>query len=465
MRLTRFMMEILETNRLILEPLSLSHGTEKYLAWLNDPEVYKYLETRGNQNKDTLRNFIEKQIRGEIAIWAIIIKESGLHIGNIKIDPINWKHGFGEYGILMGDKEQWGKGYAKEASQAVIDYFFEEKKLRKINLGVVKDNISAVKLYEKMEFKTEGLYKSHFTYDGVYHDILRMALFNPKFKMKSKLILGTVQFGLKYGVNNESGLPSEELVNAILSAATGFGIKKLDTAAAYGVAEERIGNFHDDTAYRFDIISKFSKDENVNWNESLENSLSLLKVDKVDTILFHSFESYWNHKSELSNIVSAGKGTLFNKLGVSVYTNDEMESLLTDDLVALVQLPFNLLDNHSKRASIIQKLKAKGKEIHTRSCFLQGLFFLDEGKIPEKIAALKPFLKEIKQMALEHKIEMGHLALQYALSKDYIDQVLIGVETLEQLETNIRWAENKIDDKILCQIDSINVEHIEMLNP
>jgi ribosomal-protein-alanine N-acetyltransferase len=172
-------MEVLETNRLILEPLSLSHCTDKYLDWLNDSEVYKYLETRGNQTRETLKDFIEKQIGGETAIWAISIKENASHIGNIKVDPINWKHGFGEYGILMGDKEQWGKGYAKEASQAVIDYFFETKQLRKINLGVVKDNKPAVKLYENMGFKTEGLYINHVVYDGVYHDILRMALFNP----------------------------------------------------------------------------------------------------------------------------------------------------------------------------------------------------------------------------------------------------------------------------------------------
>lgn len=283
--------------------------------------------------------------------------------------------------------------------------------------------------------------------------------------MKGKLILGTVQFGLKYGVNNEAGLPSEEVVNAILSAANRFGIKKLDTAAAYGVAEERIGNFHGNIDCRFDIITKFSKDENVNWKESLENSLSLLKVEKVDSIMFHSFESYKYHKNELKDIVTAGKGILFNKVGVSVYTNEEMESLLNDDLIRVVQLPFNLLDNHLKRGVIIQKLKALGKEIHTRSCFLQGLFFMDENKIPQKIEKLKPFLNEIKQIASANNVHVGNLALQYVLNKAYIDQVLIGVETVEQLKTNIMWAENKIDHKILDQMDSIDVPEIDMLNP
>lgn len=175
-------MEVITTNRLLLEPLGLNHCTEKYLGWLNDPSVYAYLETRGNQTLELLKAFIEKQVNNKIYIWAVTIKDGKQHIGNIKIDPINSIHGFGEYGILMGDKEQWGKGYAKEASLAVINYFFEIKKLRKINLGVVKDNIAAVKLYQNMGFEIEGVFKKQVVYDGVYHDIIRMALFNPNSK-------------------------------------------------------------------------------------------------------------------------------------------------------------------------------------------------------------------------------------------------------------------------------------------
>lgn len=172
-------MVTLETNRLLLVPLDMTHCTERYLSWLNDPETYKYLETRGNQTIALLEAFIRQQQERRVYIWAITIKENGKHIGNIKIDPINKKHGFAEYGILMGDKSEWGKGYAKEASMRVIDFFFEgENALRKINLGVVKTNIAAVKLYESLGFELEGIFKEHVNYDGVYHDILRMALFN-----------------------------------------------------------------------------------------------------------------------------------------------------------------------------------------------------------------------------------------------------------------------------------------------
>ena len=173
-------MKILNTQRLILEPICLEHNSETYLSWLNDPEVYKWLETRGSQTFSMLEEYIKQQMRNETYMWAIKIKNLDKHIGNIKIDPINYKHSLGEFGILMGDKNEWGKGYANEASKAVMDYFFEkEKPLRKITLGVVEENKAALKLYKNLGFEVEGKYKDHVCYDGKYYNILRMAKFNP----------------------------------------------------------------------------------------------------------------------------------------------------------------------------------------------------------------------------------------------------------------------------------------------
>lgn len=169
----------LETKRLLLVPLNLSFCTETYVSWLNDPEVYRFLETRGNQTLKTLAEFINKQIELKNNIWAIVIRGSNKHIGNIKIDNINLNHGFGEYGIMMGDKDEWRKSYAREASERVIDYFFKEEYfLRKLNLGVVKDNVSAIHLYKKMGFVQEGHYKKHLKYDDKFYDLIRMSKFN-----------------------------------------------------------------------------------------------------------------------------------------------------------------------------------------------------------------------------------------------------------------------------------------------
>ena len=171
----------LESSRLSYRALSLEHCSNKYVSWLNNPAVYKYLETGGNYTLETLKNYLSS-VEGnpEMLFWAIHLKSNDEHIGNIKIDPINKRHGLGEYGILMGETTEWGKGYAKEASVSILDYCFDILNLRKITLGVVEKNTSAVSLYKSLGFEIEGVYKKHGLYGNEYLDVFRMALFNPK---------------------------------------------------------------------------------------------------------------------------------------------------------------------------------------------------------------------------------------------------------------------------------------------
>lgn len=172
---------LLESEKLIYKPLSLKHLSQDYVDWLNDPEVYQYMETRGNYTFAKLRDFLKEVEKKDILFWGIHLKDSLLHLGNIKIDPVNTRHGTAEYGIMMGRRSEWGKGYAKEASLTIIDYCFKKIGLRKITLGVISNNKSAVELYKKIDFKTEGVLKKQGIYNGIYCDALRMAIFNPEF--------------------------------------------------------------------------------------------------------------------------------------------------------------------------------------------------------------------------------------------------------------------------------------------
>ena len=175
---------IIYTKRLTLKPLSLEHLSQEYVDWLNDEEVYRYLETGGNYTIEMLKHYLKDVEKKDIYFWAIHLKNNNLHIGNIKIDPVNFKHGLAEYGIMMGRRSEWGKGYAKEASNKVINFCFQKLHIRKITLGVVADNAVAVALYKKMGFVIEGVYKKHGFYDNKYCDTFRMALFNPLFEEK-----------------------------------------------------------------------------------------------------------------------------------------------------------------------------------------------------------------------------------------------------------------------------------------
>ena len=173
---------IINTDRLILKPLNESFNSIKYLGWLNDIQVTQFLEIGPYYSKDQLKSYLKLITKNNIFSWAIITKVNNSHIGNIKIDPINLKHRFGEYGILIGDKDAWGKGYAKEASLAVINFCFNELDLRKVNLGVVEDNYKAVTLYKKIGFKIEGHFIKHVNYNDNYYNTYRMAIFNSNIK-------------------------------------------------------------------------------------------------------------------------------------------------------------------------------------------------------------------------------------------------------------------------------------------
>jgi len=164
----------LESERLFLEPLSMKHLSNTYVGWMNDLEVYRYLETGGNYTLQKLEVYLKEQEAKDIFFWAIHLKDTKKHIGNIKIDPIDYTNNSGEYGIMMGDKTEWGKGYAKEASLKIIKYCFEKVKLSQITLGVIENNISALKLYENMGFKIEKIIKNNAVYEGEVCRSIRM---------------------------------------------------------------------------------------------------------------------------------------------------------------------------------------------------------------------------------------------------------------------------------------------------
>lgn len=168
----------LESQRLCLCPITEEYCTPEYLSWLHNKEVNRYLETGiFPLTLPDLTAFVKSIDRKNSLFFAIVIKENKKHIGNIKIDQISWIHGRGEYGILIGDTNEWGKGYAKEASQLIIDYCFEKLNLRKVTLGVLAENKEAVDLYKKLNFQQEGYYKEHSFHDGRFMDVIRMAIF------------------------------------------------------------------------------------------------------------------------------------------------------------------------------------------------------------------------------------------------------------------------------------------------
>ena len=172
---------ILFSDRLVLKPLNKEFLSQKYVNWMNDPEVIKHLSSGGGYTIEILERFLANINTNTTLFWAITLKNNNKHIGNIKIhsfDKINFNC---EYGIMMGDKNEWGKGYAKEASKIVIEYCFKNFKLRKINLGVIESSVAALNLYKKLNFKKEGKLIDEVFHGSKFENVIRMAIFNDNF--------------------------------------------------------------------------------------------------------------------------------------------------------------------------------------------------------------------------------------------------------------------------------------------
>lgn len=286
--------------------------------------------------------------------------------------------------------------------------------------------------------------------------------------MNSKLILGTVQFGLDYGVNNTTGKPSKVNIKSILDSAFNSGIQLLDTAEAYGDSQNKIGEYHNNSTNKFNVITKFSSNVDgfsLNIIERVYNNLKILNVDKLYCYMFHSFNDFNKYFEKYrKELLILKRDGIINNIGVSLYSNDEFESVLEFDEITLIQLPFNLLDNNNKRGNILKKAKAKRIEIHTRSVFLQGLFFKNSSDLSIKIKPLRPYLNLLNDLC-DEEYKMNDLALNYVCNQNNIDKVLIGVDNVDQLESNILSEKKNIEKELIEKIEVINVKETKILNP
>tara|TARA_B110000046_G_C13010955_1_gene406645 strand:- start:205 stop:1071 length:867 start_codon:yes stop_codon:yes gene_type:complete len=282
-----------------------------------------------------------------------------------------------------------------------------------------------------------------------------------------KLILGTVQMGLNYGINNSFGKISTTESQKILIKAFSSGVTTLDTAESYGTSHQVIGKFHKNNPnYKFEIVTKVPHDIELDSIKTrVKEYLEVLGVNSLEVLMFHSFDSFQNNYKAIHSLVELKLKGLIKHLGVSVYTNDQLEKLLNEDLITVVQLPFNMLDNINVRGDLLNQLKKKGKLIHTRSAFLQGLFFKNTNDKTLVVQKLKPELERLNQIILESNCSMEELALSYCLIQENIDNVIIGVDSRVQLNESLKASSYEIGQDIIKLINDIEVKDLDLLNP
>ncbi len=288
-----------------------------------------------------------------------------------------------------------------------------------------------------------------------------------KHNFTDKLILGTAQMGLDYGINNHKGKISEKESLSILKFAYQNGIKNIDCAESYGDAHKLIGSFHEKNPNLvFNINTKISKTtRNKNIHEIVKEFLKSLNSNQIHSLMFHSFSTYNSNINNFKDIIKLKESGIVKKIGVSAYSNSEIDNIINDDRIDLIQIPFNILDNSIEKIDLIKKAKSKGKIVQARSIFLQGLFFKDPNENYIIVEKLRDELKEIKRISSENNIPIINLALSYVLNQEYIDNVLIGVDSLSQLKQNLTSIDKEINENIVKSIEKIKTKNIDFLNP
>ena len=175
------MIQFLEGNQIYLRPLTIADANQIYLRWLNDSEVTRGLASGYfPTTQEELVNYVSGTLKDSNTVFfALCLKENNFHIGNVKVDRIDWMARTCELGLIIGESSARGRGFGYEAMLLVIDYIFQELNLNKITLAVFENNPGALKLYEKLGFQVEGRFINHVFKEGRLWDKIYLSLFNP----------------------------------------------------------------------------------------------------------------------------------------------------------------------------------------------------------------------------------------------------------------------------------------------
>ena len=164
----------LDGERIYLRPMTEADATPLYASWLNDPEVNKYLATK-SATVEELREYVaDKNAKDDALLLGIFLKDGDRHVGTSKLEPLEKEKA--TIGVLIGEKSEWGKGYAGEAMRLLIDYCFKDLGLVEVTLGVLAQNEAAIKAYEKLGFKETGRQVGAVHYPNGVFDQVTMVL-------------------------------------------------------------------------------------------------------------------------------------------------------------------------------------------------------------------------------------------------------------------------------------------------
>lgn len=257
--------------------------------------------------------------------------------------------------------------------------------------------------------------------------------------LTAKLALGTVQFGLDYGINNTRGRVPEKEVGAILDAAAEAGLRRLDTSSAYGCAEEVLGRVLAGRSATFEIVSKLARGPVDEVLSQVERTFRRLGVNRLYGYLCHHFDFYLAHPAVwecLRRLKAEGR---VERIGFSLYAPSELALLLEREAAPdLIQVPYNVLDRRFE--TLLTECSRRGIAVQVRSVFLQGLLLRRPEELPPYFDALRKRIAAIHDTAAVARVTPAQLLLIWTAFHPGVSEAVIGVDSLAELRANLGAA-------------------------
>jgi len=279
------------------------------------------------------------------------------------------------------------------------------------------------------------------------------------------IALGSVQFGMPYGIANKEGQVSINEIEKILDFAKEAGINTLDTAINYGKSESILGQIG---ISNWNVITKLPelpvdcKDVTEWVNNSVFASLERLNINNLNGLLLHYPQQLLCPVGdELYDALKKLKDNGYvKKIGISIYEPKELDVLLSRYLLDIVQAPFNIIDQRLSVSGWLSRLSKKGVEVHVRSVFLQGLLLMSSSERPSMFNRWESLWSDWDQWLCDTNLNALQACLRYTLSKNEINRVIVGVDNLKHLREVLSAAEGEVPGvppELICDdLDLIN---------
>lgn len=279
-----------------------------------------------------------------------------------------------------------------------------------------------------------------------------------------KIALGTVQFGMNYGIANRTGQVPKSAIASILARAQAAGIDTLDTAIAYGDSETRLGECG---VQKFRVFTKLPKlDYASDMRRLVLESAERLRIERLAGLFLHRSSDLGDTGGPDPNQLYSGLLELktegiAEKVGVSIYDPSELDAIFDRFPVDVVQAPYNVLDRRIETSGWLSRLSRAGVEVHCRSAFLQGLLLMKPEARPPHFDRWSGLLAAWDQWLGESGQDALRAALGFACANPLVDRVVVGVDGAAQLDEILAAA----DAPYSAPPPGLSTDDLELINP